>query len=230
MCGRFTLAAQRLEGLETTLAGELSVPLPALPRRYNIAPTQRVALVRAASMGRCELAFARWGLIPSWSESPRLSYSTFNARTETVADKPAFRSAFRQRRCLIPADGWYEWERRDDRKLPWYFRARHSGAFAFAGLWERWERDGETLESCAIIVTRANAMAAAVHERMPVVLPRARYRDWLAPAFPDREALLDLLVPCPDDWIVRQRVGPGVNSARRDDRGLIEPVAEAADA
>jgi putative SOS response-associated peptidase YedK len=189
MCGRFTLAVPRLDGIETALAGDFGARPPALAPRYNIAPSQQIAIVRRSGMTGCELSHARRGLVPSWSESSRPSHSTFNARAETVADKPAFRSAFRQRRCLIPADCWYEWERRGDRKLPWHFRARHGGTSALAGLWERWERDGETLDSCTIIVTQANGVAAAVHERMPVILPRAHYRNWLDP-FPDRGTLL----------------------------------------
>jgi putative SOS response-associated peptidase YedK len=226
MCGRFTLAVPRLEGMEATPGAKW----PALEPRHNIAPGQPVAMLRGGAGSSYELVYARRGLVPSGPESSHPSYSTFNACPETVADKPAFRGAFRQRRCLIPADGWHEWARRGNRKLPWYFTARHGGAFAFAGLWERREHDGKTLDSCAIIVTQVNAVAAAVHERMPVILPRAQYRNRLDPEFPDRQALLQLLTPCPEDWIVRRRVGPGVNSVQNDGRELINAVTEANDA
>jgi putative SOS response-associated peptidase YedK len=223
MCGRFLLKVTRLERLEQVLAGQFDAPLPPLRPRFNIAPSQDVAIVRRSLSGTCELSWVRWGLVPSWSEEPRTPYSTINARAETVDTKPAFRSAFRHRRCLIPADGWYEWERKEKRKLPWVFHRKDGGDFAFAGLWEHWARGDQVLESCSIIVTAANRVAAAVHDRMPVILPPERYADWLDPNR-DPASLKSLLVPCPDEWLASHRVGLAVNSAANDFPSVVAPV------
>ena len=145
---------------------------------------------------------ARWGLVPVWAKDVKLGYSTFNARAETVATKPTFRAAFRHRRCLVPADGFYEWQAlaESKRKQPWFIARRDRDPLAFAGLWERWiSPAGDTLESCCIIVTNANALMRPIHERMPVILDPADWDAWLAPDARDPAALQALLQPYPAD-------------------------------
>lgn len=224
MCGRFTLGRSRPERLQAGLGAWLRHPFPDLTPRYNIAPSQQVAIVRQASDGLCDVARVTWGLVPSWSKEPKTSYSTINARAESVDTKPAYRNAFRHRRCLVPADGWYEWERRGTTKIPWYFHRRDGADFAFAGIWECWERGDRRLESCSIIVTDANRIAAAVHDRMPVVLAPEQYRAWLDPANHDLGGLKALLLPAPDEWFTAHRVGTEVNSPRNERSSLVDPA------
>ena len=154
------------------------------------------------------------GLIPAWAPEPRIAYSTINARAETAADKPAYRQAFRRRRCLIPADGFYEWRKLGNRKQPYSIAPADGNPFAFAGLWERWERDGQVLESGTILVTQANALIAALHDRMPVILDPADEARWLDPAVTDPAALRPLLVPCPPERLRLWPVSPAVNASR----------------
>ena len=160
---------------------------PVLAPRFNIAPTQDVTVVRAPS-GRRQAGQVQWGLVPSWARDESIGSKLINARAETVAEKPAFRAALRARRCLVLADGFFEWQPAGGRKQPWYFRARDGRPFAFAGLWERWQpAGGEAVESCAIITTEANDVVRPVHERMPVILPLERPRS-LARRWLDRRA------------------------------------------
>jgi len=203
MCGRFALHAHpdviKLQfGLAT---------LPEYEARYNIAPTLPVLIVRKDGAAR-----ARWGLVPHWAKDPSMGARMNNARAETVAQKPAFRDAYRSRRCLIPASGFYEWTSEFGLRQPYYVHPAEGELFAFAGLWERW-RD---LETCTVITTGANAKMAAVHDRMPVILPPGQYAAWLG----GQEGLLQ---PCPEDSIAIRRVSRAVNSARNDDPSLIEP-------
>ena len=136
---------------------------------------------------------ARWGLVPYWSKMPRTGYSTINARIESVAEKPAYRESFRHRRCLIPADGFYEWREVNGNKVPQYFRLRDAGVFAFAGLWDRWQGDGAILESCSIIVMPSSAVMQPVHARMPVIVDPAHYDGWLDSTITARPEILHLL-------------------------------------
>jgi putative SOS response-associated peptidase YedK len=172
MCGRFTLRT-KLNLLLQQFAAEASSDLELVPR-YNIAPTQDIPVVRVAD-GKRELTLMRWGLIPSWTKDPKSGPLLINARSDTVAAKPAFRSAFKCRRCLIPADGYYEWMAEGKKKQPYWFRVRDGQTFAFAGLWERWHE----IESCVILTTEANEMAAKLHDRMPVSLSPNDYERWL---------------------------------------------------
>src|ERR671916_3384872 len=165
MCGRYTLS---------TPAGRLAEEFRLddaveIPPSYNVAPTQQVATVLEEE-GR-HLEMLRWGLVPSWADDPGIGARMINARSETAAEKPSFRSAFRERRCLIPADGFYEWKRENGAKQPYYFHMQEGRPFAFAGLWESWNREGE-IRSCAILTTQANDVVGEIHERMPVILPR----------------------------------------------------------
>jgi putative SOS response-associated peptidase YedK len=168
MCGRFVLYSDQF-----SLAQRFEVEaLPELHPRYNVAPTQSIPIVREES-GKRRFALARWGLIPHWAKDEKIGYHTINARAETVTSKPAFRNAFKYRRCLIPADGFYEWAvvPGSKTKQPWFIALRDREPMAFAGLWERWRSpEGEDLESCSIIVTDANDLMRPIHDRMPVVL------------------------------------------------------------
>lgn len=219
MCGRYALHSQpeviALQfGLEEQPQG--------LRARYNIAPTQEVPVVRRRSDGKRELVPMRWGLVPHWSKEPKTRYSTINAMAETVESKPAYRTAFRRRRILVPASGWYEWLATPRGKQPWYFRPKESELLAFAGLWERWGEGEAAFDSYTIIVTDANEVARAIHDRMPVILGRASYAFWLDPGVIDPAALKPLLRPCPPEWLEAYPVSTRVNSPRNDEPGLLE--------
>lgn len=178
MCGRFTLTTPTKD-LATLFDLE---SVPNLEPRYNIAPTQAVAAVRLTPGAHREFTLMRWGLIPSWAKDPGIGNSLINARAETVAEKPSFRTAFKRRRCLIPADGFFEWQKQEKRKQPYFIGLKDYRPFAFAGLWEHWEGgDGSVVDSCTIITTTANERVQPLHDRMPVILQPADYADWLDP-------------------------------------------------
>lgn len=221
MCGRYVVAA---DGEALARAFGLRRPLPWRPR-YNVAPSQEVPAVRAGPEGR-EGVLLRWGLVPPWAEDLRFGYRTINARAETVDRRPAFRAAFRRRRCLLPATGFYEWQRLNRHKQPYLVRLRDRELFAFAGLWERWVGpEGETVESCAIIVTDAPPPLARVHDRMPVILDPEAHEAWLDPEAADLQALKALLRPYPPQRLAWWPVSTRVNNPRQDDPSLLEPVA-----
>lgn len=219
MCGRYMLARDA-----QSLAEEFGIDAPArLAPRYNIAPTQPALIVREVDKRRVA-ALVRWGLVPFWADDINIGQRMINARSETVTAKPAFRAAFRHRRCLVPADGYYEWQSRDGRKQPYLMAPADGGCFALAGLWEHWQRDGNELETMSLMTCAANASLSAIHDRMPVVIARADYGRWLsgdtAPA-----QLQSLLSPAPNDCFVARAVSTRVNSPRNDDRECITPVA-----
>lgn len=198
-----------------------------LPLRYNIAPTQAVAAVRrSASTGERELAMLHWGLVPAWSKDAKMAGAMINARAETVAEKPAFRSAFASRRCLVLADGYFEWKKVGKTKQPYYIRLRDERPFAFAGLWEAWRPlgslEGAPFESCTIVTTSANDLTAPLHERMPVILEPVDYDLWLDPAVTDRTRLEPLLATYPSVAMKVEPVDPRVNNVRNDDPGCVE--------
>jgi putative SOS response-associated peptidase YedK len=197
------------------------------PPRYNIAPTQQVATVRArADAGRRELVPLKWGLIPSWAKDPKIATQCLNARGETVAEKPAFRSAFKRRRCLILADGYYEWTGPKGKKQPWRFRLRDNAPFAFAGLWECWQpQDGDPVETCTIVTTEANELAVKYHDRMPVILHPADYSRWLDPENQRVEELIPLLAPYPAEPMIAEPVSTLVNSARNESPDCVRVTA-----
>ncbi len=222
MCGRFTLRTPAYK-----LAEAFGVEVRAnLAARYNIAPSQDVAVLRTGPDNQRELAILRWGLVPGWAKDPAMGNRMINARAETVAEKPAFRAAFRQRRCLIPADGFYEWQKAPDGSKQPYLIARPDGEpFVMAGLWERWAPAGEEpLETCTIITTEANDTLAPIHHRMPVIVTTVDHDAWLDPAPPSAEALTNLLRPAPDDDLAPLAVDRHVNNARDDDPACIEPA------
>ena len=223
MCGRFTLttAAEIVADVFGVAAA------PRLTPRYNIAPTQPVAVVRATSAGAPEIALLRWGLIPAWAKDPAIGNRMINARAETVADKPAFRTAFQKRRCLVPADGFYEWQKTAGGKRPFLIRTRDARPFALAGLWESWQQPSATvIESCTIITTAANALMGPIHDRMPVIVAPARYQAWLDPALSDRATLEQILVPYPAAELIAQAVTTRVNNPRNDDPDCLAPATD----
>ncbi|MBK8899301.1 MAG: SOS response-associated peptidase [Candidatus Competibacteraceae bacterium] len=219
MCGRFIQAASG-----EVLTQQLGLMLPAdYAPRYNVAPNQTVLAIRATENGR-QPAWLRWGLIPAWAREPRLKYSTINARAETVAEKPAYRQAFRQRRCLIPADGFYEWRKVADRKQPYCIGMADGAPFAFAGLWEHWARDDEAVDSCTILVTQANERISEIHDRMPVILDPLDYDAWLDPTGREAARGLPLLRSYPGERMRLWPVGSAVNRPANQGPALMEPV------
>jgi putative SOS response-associated peptidase YedK len=218
MCGRYALHTP-IERLRVHF-GLQSSPV-ALEPRYNIAPSQPVAVVREASTGR-ELVMLRWGLIPFWAKVPKTGYSMINARSETVAEKPAFRAAFRQRRCVIPADGFYEWKRAEHGKQPYHIRRRGGEVLALAGLWERWERSGQMVESCTILVTEANDLMRPIHDRMPVILAPEDYEAWLDGSRFDSRRLQQLLRPYGGNDLEAYPVSKFVNKPGNDDARCLQ--------
>jgi putative SOS response-associated peptidase YedK len=198
-----------------------------LTPRYNIAPSQPVAAVRMTHGTEArELAMLKWGLVPAWADDPKIGNQLINARAETAADKPAFRSAFRERRCLVPADGFFEWRREGKRKLPHYITLRDGGLFAIAGLWERWRRDGDIIESCTLLTTDANELVRPLHDRMPVIVPPEFYDHWLDPHVKEPGDLLAILRPLPAEQMNVLPVEPVVNSPANDEPRCIEPLRQ----
>lgn len=223
MCGRFTLAADANE-----LAEYFGLDVPAdLPARFNIAPTQTVPVVRNGTDGGLEWAMVRWGLVPGWAKDLSIGNRLINARAETVAEKPAFRGAFRRRRCLIPSSGFYEWQGQGTgQKQPYWIGFADQNVFAFAGLWERWTdpESGESIDSCSIITTQANGIVAPIHARMPVVLSHTAHTPWLDTDTPP-SALASLLAPYPDAGMLAYPVSTAVNSPRNEGAELVTPLA-----
>ena len=225
MCGRFALITPGETVLTAFEVDANPLDLAQIPPRYNIAPTQPVLAVRAAANGRQrELTLFQWGLVPSWSQDPKLGARMINARSETVAEKPAFRAAFKRRRCLIPADGFYEWQKTAGGKQPMYIHSQDERPFALAGLWELWQSaDGSTLQSCTILTTTPNELMEPIHNRMPVILDPADYDDWLHPD-PKPEIGLHLLRPYPAAKMAAYPVSSWVNSPAHDDPSCLTPL------
>ncbi len=221
MCGRYNLITDAQALVDFF---EVRNSLAVVPR-YNIAPSQDVPVVRADAQGR-ELALLRWGLIPHWAKEEKIGYKMINARAETVADKPSFRDAFRHRRCLIPATGFYEWKPIEGGKQPYNIQIGKGALFAFAGLWASWKsKAGKRLESCTIIVTEANAAITTIHDRMPVILSPDDYKTWLEPKISDPNRLKPLLRPCPAPWVHAYPVSRMVGSPKNDRSECITPLA-----
>ncbi len=223
MCGRFTLALDT-EALRQAFPW-LTLPEHDLRPRYNIAPTQPVAVV--INNHPQQLDFFAWGLIPPWAKDPTIGSRLINARAETLAEKPAFRNAYRRRRCLILADGFYEWRKEAGtaRKTPMYIRLKSGEPFAFAGLWEVWNSPlGDVVLSCTIITTTANDLVATIHDRMPVILPREAYDHWLDPEERRPAELAPLLKPYAAEEMEAYAVSTQVNSPAYDGPECILPV------
>lgn len=217
MCGRYTLKKKPEQ-----VAEHFHLPeIPDLGPRYNIAPSQEVAAIK----GDLSFVTLKWGFIPRWSKEPKASFSNINAKRETVASSRAYGDAFRKRRCLLPADGFFEWQPSPEGtkgpKTPYHFHLKDDGLFAFAGIWERWEH-GEPFESCALLTTEANGVVNPVHGRMPVILLKEDYGRWLDPkATPD--ALMALLGPLPADLMEGYAVSTAVNRPAYDGVKCVEP-------
>lgn len=225
MCGRFTLRASA-----RTIAEQFGLlEVGTIPPRYNIAPTQPVAAVRLdpeAQLPDRQLVWLRWGLVPSWARDARIGAGLINARAESAGQKPAFRAALRRRRCLVLADGFYEWQRVGARKQPYFIRLRDDRPFAFAGIWESWEGpEHSALATCAILTTEPNELMAPIHDRMPVILAPEDYTAWLDPTIQTPESLRRLLRPYPSDAMLAYPVSPYVNDPRNDTPQCIAPVA-----
>lgn len=220
MCGRYTLIEPG-PWLRELLGKD---PGDEIRPRYNIAPGQEVAVIRLPSTReRGALAFLRWGLVPHWAKDPTIGTGLINARADSAAEKPAFRDALRTRRCLIPADGFYEWSERGSVRQPYFVHLSGGRPFCFAGLWERWTGpDGDELETCAILTTEANKFLRRIHARMPVILPRLAYASWLAPGERDPRFLKTLLKPYPGDEMLAQAVGNRVNHPGNDGPACLE--------
>jgi putative SOS response-associated peptidase YedK len=220
MCGRYRLARKK-EILAETFDVDNDVEWSP---RYNVAPGQNVPVVRQDSARPSpSMSLARWGLIPFWAKDAKAGYKMINARAETVADTPAFRDPFRSRRCLIPADAFYEWVKEGKQKSPFCFSMADKSIFAFAGIWDRWKNpDTEWIETCSIITTSANALLSGIHDRMPVIMMRENHDLWLDPGYRKTDDLLDLLKPFPADAMRHHRVSTRVNSVKNDDPACAE--------
>jgi putative SOS response-associated peptidase YedK len=222
MCGRYTLKAPVKSLVDLFQLAQA----PELPFRYNISPTQQVPAVRVSADRKSrELGMFRWGLIPSWAKDAKIGNQLINARSETVAEKPAFRSAFRKRRCLMPADGFYEWKKEGTKKQPFYIHLKNGSPFAFAALWEDWpNEEGKHIQSCTILTTEADKTMKTMHERMPIILPPENYEKWLDPEFQDPKGIGLLLQPLAGKELAMYPVSPLVNNPRNEKPQCIEPA------
>jgi putative SOS response-associated peptidase YedK len=222
MCGRFNLIA---DGAEIAEAFALA-QTPEVVARYNIAPTQPVAAVRLSRQGERELTHFHWGLIPSWARDTKLASRMINARAETVAEKPSYRSAFKRRRCLLPATGFYEWQKLDGKKQPMHIHAADNAMLALAGLWEYWQgADGSEIESCTIITRDANEMMRPIHNRMPLIVGVEDYDLWLDPAAPLPAVQALLQMPVSNELLHASPITTYVNSPFNEGPGCIEPAS-----
>jgi putative SOS response-associated peptidase YedK len=225
MCGRYTVTSA-----PEAIRALFGYPeQPNFPPRYNIAPTQPIAIVRLLD-GKRQFALVRWGLLPSWVKDPKHFTLLINARGEFLAEKPAFRTAVKRRRCLIPADGFYEWKTTGAGKQPYYVRAKSGEPLAFAGLWETWTGpNGEELETAAIVTTRANRTLATIHDRMPVIVPPEAFNLWLDCTNVDAETAAALITPAPDNLLEAYEISTAVNRTANDNSKLIESFSAPAD-
>lgn len=221
MCGRYTLST-RMDELARQF--ELAEYPASISASYNVAPTQQVAVVVSDGEAR-KLEMFHWGLVPPWADDPGIGSRMINARSETAAGKPSFRKPFRERRCLILADGFYEWRKTNGGKQPYYFRMEDGRPFAFAGLWEKWGGGREKLRSCTILTTGPNDVVRGVHDRMPVILPPEDHALWLDPDVQEAEALGPLLKPYSAGEMQAYPVSRSVNSPSNNDSRCIEPAA-----
>lgn len=220
MCGRFNVTSDPVGQLILEITGRGFVIEP----RFNIAPTEDIPVVIATDDG-WDVREMRWWLVPYWSDGPSTKYAMFNAKSETLDKSRAFRDPFARRRCVIPASGYYEWQKEGDRKLPLYMTPEDGGAFAFAGLWDRWRRDDQVIESCTIITTAATESMRPIHNRMPVQLSREEIAKWVN-ADADPETLKRLMLPALKAPVRVTPVSTIVNNARNKDERCIEPIGD----
>ena len=221
MCGRFTLRTPTKDVVKAFGLTEA----PDFKPRYNIAPAQQVAAIRLdPDTGTRQLSMYRWGLVPSWADDPKIGFRMINARAESVAMKPAFRSAFKKGRCLVVADGFYEWKELGKDEQPFFIRLKDDEPFAFAGLSEHWHRGDQVIDSCTIITTEPNALMEGIHDRMPVILSPDDYELWLEPDFHGQGKLLDMLKPYPAEDMEAYPVSTVVNNPRNEVKECIQAV------
>ena len=220
MCGRFTMRQPGIEVARFHLTKAVAEERP----RYNAAPGQSLLVIREVA-GRREVAHLDWGLLPSWAAEPNAGARPINARSETAAEKPTFRAALAERRCLVPADGFFEWNKNKASKTAYHVGVKPPHAFAFAGIWERWSRPDRTIESFAILTTAANDLLNPIHDRMPVMLRPDDYDAWLDPTVSDPKQLTRFFEPYPADRMVLTPVGTWVNDVRHDEPRCLEPPA-----
>ncbi|MDH5561605.1 MAG: SOS response-associated peptidase [Deltaproteobacteria bacterium] len=222
MCGRFSLASE-FEAIRESF-GELIFEDEWI-LKYNIAPSSEIPVI--ADFRRERVSFFRWGLIPYWAKDPKIGSRMINARAETLEEKPSFRTPFKQRRCLILADGFYEWKKEKERKTPYRVCLKSKKPFAFAGLWDQWRaNDGRLLYSCVIITTAPNELVRPIHDRMPAILRPEDYPVWLGESGVNTAELKDCLKPYDDDLMMAYRVSPLLNNPRNDRPDLIEPSGD----
>ena len=224
MCGRFV---QKTPLGEIHLLFEAAGPVPNMAARYNAAPTDNLAVVRFNPQTRLRsLDLLRWGLVPIWAKDPSFGPKCINARSETIATNNIFRDAFERRRCLVPADAFYEWQKQGGKTQPYAIRPTDDGVFAFAGLWERWKSpaDGSIIRSFTIVTGKPNELCAPIHDRMPVILPREVWPLWLGERDADPRELLRLLQPYSADLMRIYKIGPAVGNVRNDEASVLEPV------
>jgi len=229
MCARYALSTDELHLAAFYEFSEI----PRLQPRFNIAPTQPVGavLIDPDSPGRGrQWRHFRWGLVPSWAKDPSISQRMINARSESAGEKPSFRHAFRRRRCLLPADGYYEWKKpawKGDVKRPHFMHLTSLEPMAMAGLWEHWQdSEGNELETCTVLTMEPNALAAEVHDRMPVIMPRDRWADWLRPTELSVDEVVAMIQPLPADAMDMYEVSRRVNFVRNDDPSLAAPISD----
>jgi putative SOS response-associated peptidase YedK len=234
MCGRFVTPDEReIEDFWHIGRKNWKNPFAGLREtRFNVAPQQGnpqnyIPVIRADADGTLELTDMQWWLLPFWSDVPRIKYTTFNARVESVATSSSFREPFKRRRCLIPARGWFEWQTLPDGKQPWFFPAADAGLLAFAGIWDEWKRDGTVIESCAIIVGDPDLAVRSVHDRQPFVIAQEDQAAWLSPALTDTDAILELLRHPPAGSIAFHRVSKAVGNVSNQGPELVRPEEKA---
>jgi putative SOS response-associated peptidase YedK len=228
MCGRFVTPEQAAIERYWHIGGRNNNPFPPFAARYNVTPQQGnpaafVPVIRHSANGTPELVTMQWWLLPHWSKESRIKFSTFNARTDKVASAASYRVPFRKRRCLIPALGWFEWQATPQGKMKWWLRRPDRGIVSFAGLWDRWHRGNEVIESCTIIVGEASAAMRHVYDRMPVIIQPEDETFWLDTKIEATQALEALLTPAPDDMIAAHPVRSD-KRPRNDDATLIDPI------
>jgi putative SOS response-associated peptidase YedK len=221
MCGRYSITTAP-EAMRRLF--KFTNDTPNLRPNYNAAPTQILPVVRLNEAGERELVTLKWGLVPFWAKDAKIAYSTINARAETVAEKPAFRAAFKKRRCLVPAGGFYEWQATGDHKQPYRITMKDGETFAMAGLWERWDKGEEPMVSFTIIVTNGNSLLKPIHDRMPVILPAETWDHWLTAT--DTSIPLALLQSYPANKMRAYKVSTRVNSPRNNDAEVLLPMAQ----
>lgn len=224
MCGRYSLYADYRVILERFDIDEVSFEEEEYAENFNVAPSQQVvAVVNDGKKNR--LGFLKWGLVPPWAKDEKIGYKMINARSETAAEKPSFRNAFKKKRCLVVADSFYEWKRTDDGKTPMRIKLKSGEPFAFAALWESWKSpEGKTVNTCSILTTKANELMGTIHDRMPVILTKEAEKIWLDPNVQDAEELGRLLQPFDSNELEAYEVSDAVNSPKNNGPELIKKV------